>query len=237
MHIGILVTNTDDTDFAKAHPRDGEKFRALLQPLRPDWTFTAVQVKDGEFPKCTDSFDGYIITGSPASANGDSAWIAELLNFIRAIDDAKVPTVGVCFGHQVIARALGGTVSKNPGGWGFGVAETMFNQLENWMEPKQKSLLLYAAHNEQVTQLPSRAIVMGGSNHCPIGSYRIGEHIFTTEYHPEMTKEFMSGLIENYADYLGHEVAMRAREQVKQNVDGKLYAEWMLRFLEMPRSR
>jgi GMP synthase-like glutamine amidotransferase len=235
MHIGILVTNTDDSEFAKRWPRDGEKFRALLQPLRPDWTFTAIHVKDGEFPKSVNEFDGYVIGGSPASANGDETWIATLMDFIRKLDVAKIPTVGVCFGHQVIARALGGSVSKNPSGWGFGIAETHFDHFEKWMEPKLETIALYAAHGEQVTVLPKGAVVLGGSDFCPVGSYKIGQHIFTTEYHPEMTSEFVLALTHAFEKYVGHEVAEKARVQLQSPAKGNIFAGWMVNFLGQDR--
>lgn len=235
MHIGILVTNTDESDFAKARPKDGEKFRALLQPLRPEWIFSAIQVKDGVFPKSIHDFDGYVITGSPASANGPEAWIEKLMEFIRALDVAKIPTIGVCFGHQIIARALGGRVGKNPGGWGFGVSPTAFTSHEKWMVPVHDVLNLYAAHNEQVIDLPKTAEALGGSAFCPIGSYKVGNHIFTTEYHPEMTPEFVLDLSAAFEKYLGTEIATRARTQFKNPADGNVFAQWMVRFLEMPR--
>jgi GMP synthase-like glutamine amidotransferase len=235
MHIGILVTNTDDSEFAKKHPRDGEKFRTLLQPLRPSWKFTAIQVKDGEFPTNVDDFDGYVITGSPASANGNAPWIFKLMNFICKIDEQKVPTVGICFGHQVIAQALGGTVSKNAKGWGFGTAPTHFTRFEQWMEPRQNDLSLYAAHNEQVTAAPNGAEVLGGSEFCPIGSFKVGDHIFTTEYHPEMTAEFITALSHEIEPYIGRDIATNARKQIEAPTDGKIFARWMVQFLEMKR--
>jgi GMP synthase-like glutamine amidotransferase len=235
MRIAILVTNTDDSEFAHARPLDGEKFQLLLQPLRPDWSFTPVLVKDGVFPKTIHAFDGYVITGSPASANGSEAWISELMTFIQALNTAKIPTIGVCFGHQVIARALGGEVSKNPGGWGFGIADTEFVHLEPWMLPALKTISLYAAHAEQVSKLPEGAEVLGGSAFCPIGAYKIGAHIMTTEYHPEMTPEFIMDLSYAFEKYIGFDVSEKARAQFKTPAQGRIFAQWMLNFLEMPR--
>ena len=235
MHIGILITNTDESGFAHRHPRDPEKFRALLQPLRPGWTFSAVWVKDGVFPAGVHDFDGYVITGSPASANGAEPWIARLLAFIGELDAARVPTVGVCLGHQVIALALGGTVGHNRGGWGFGLATTTFARRESWMVPAQGALELYAAHCEQVTRPPKGAVLLGGSDFCPIASYRVGTHFFTTQYHPEMTEGFMAALIEEHAGDVGQDVAERAREQVRRPADGRVFGEWAVRFLEMAR--
>jgi GMP synthase-like glutamine amidotransferase len=236
MHIGILVTNTDESDFAQAWPKDGEKFRRLLQPLRPDWTFEAVQVKDGDFPDRLDRFDGFVITGSPASAAGDDPWILKLMDMIRDIDQQKMPTVGICFGHQVIGRALGGEVGKNPGGWGFGISPTRFSTIEKWMEPKVETLNLYAAHSEQLRRPPIGAVILGGDEFCAVGSYRIGDHIFTTEYHPEMTPEFMTALADEIAPYVGADVAAKAKQQVaSKQADGNVFAQWMVNFFEMKR--
>jgi GMP synthase-like glutamine amidotransferase len=236
MHIGILVANTDESDFAQRHPKDGDKFRSLLQPLRPDWKFTAIQVKDGVFPETLGDYDGFVITGSPASAAGDDPWILKLLDTIREIDAKKIPTVGICFGHQAIGRALGGEVGKNPGGWGFGISPTHFNTAESWMEPKAETLNLYAAHSEQLLRAPTRAVILGGDDFCAVGSYKIGDHIFTTEYHPEMTPEFIAELVDELGSYVGPAVAPKAKQQVAtQKADGKIFAQWMVNFFEMKR--
>ena len=236
MHIGILVTNTDDSEFAKQRPLDGEKFVALLQPLRPHWRFTAIQVKNGEFPERLQDFDGFVITGSPASANGDEPWVLKLLDTIREINSRKMPTVGVCFGHQAIARALGGEVGGNTAGWGFGVSPTHFSSQEAWMQPRRTTLNLYAAHIEQVLKPPAGAIVLGGDEFCPVGSYKLGNHFFTTEYHPEISTEFMLDLIDELNAYVGEDVAANAKRQVRDTqVDGEIFANWMVNFFEMKR--
>jgi GMP synthase-like glutamine amidotransferase len=236
MHIGILVTNTDESEFAQHWPKDGEKFRTLLQPWRPDWTFESVLVKDGVFPDRLERFDGFVITGSPASAAGDDPWILKLLDTIRMIEAKKIPTVGICFGHQAIGRALGGEVGKNPVGWGFGVSPTHFSTTEKWMEPKAETLKLYAAHSEQLLKPPTGAVILGGDDFCTIGSYRIGNHIFTTEYHPEMSPEFVTALANEIESYVGVEIAEKAKQQIAAGpADGKIFAQWMINFFEMER--
>ena len=234
MHIGILNTCDDGADFAKAFPNDGERFIHLLKPLRPGWRFTVVPVKDNVFPQNVTDYDGYVITGSPASVNGEEPWIARLLEFIRRIDAARRPTVGVCFGHQAIAKALGGTVER-AADWGLGISPTHFTRHEPWMTPPHKTLHLYAAHGEQVTTLPRGAEVLGGSESCPVGALKIGEHIFTTEYHPEMTSDFIAALTDYLEDHLDARITDRAKEQIKGKAEGRLFAEWMAKFLEMDR--
>ena len=108
--IAILLTSNDTSAFAARHPDDGEKFRRLLQPLRTDWRFVTISVKDNVFPASADDFDGYVIAGSPASVLDQHDWIAKLLEFIRELHDRRVPVVGACFGHQAIALDLRGSL-------------------------------------------------------------------------------------------------------------------------------
>ena len=118
MHIAVLMANTDDSAFAQTHPDDGAKFRALLQSCRPDWWVTVFSVKDGEFPPEGARFEGWLITGSPASVNGDEAWIGRLMGLIRRLVAEDQPLFGACFGHQAIAKALGGPGGRKPRGLG-----------------------------------------------------------------------------------------------------------------------
>jgi GMP synthase-like glutamine amidotransferase len=233
--IGILVTNTDRSAFAASHPRDGEKFTMLMKAVRPNWNYKAYDCTQGVFPTWPDECDGYIIGGSPSSVNDSDPWIAMLFDFIRKLNAAKIPTVGCCFGHQAIAKALGGTVGKNPGGWGFGVSPTHFTQQFEWMQPQAQVLHLYAAHGEQVLHVPAKARVIGGDDFCPTASLLVGDHFLTTEYHPEMTKDFFVGLTHAFEKYIGRDVAERARLAAERPAEGQHFAEWMARFLEMKR--
>lgn len=223
MHIAVLVANTDESDFAQAHPKDGAKFASLLQGLRPDWRVSAFSVKDGEFPAEAERFDGWIITGSPASVHDSAAWVGRLFALIQAIVARREPLFGACFGHQAIATALGGSVGDNPGGWVFGVAET---------EMEGAKIRLYAAHREQVLTLPTGAVVLGGNDDCPVGSFAIGRNVLTTQYHPEMTHDFMTALVAEYADKLPADVAALAQRSLAHPADRDQIAARMVRFFE-----
>lgn len=231
--IGILVTNTDHSTFAQNWPGDGEKFSVLLKSVRPNWIYKIYDCTTGEFPGQKDECNGYVIGGSPASVNDDDLWISNLLAFIRELDAAEKPTIGCCFGHQAMAKALGGTVGRNPGGWGFGVSPTHFTAAEPWMIPKATSLNLYAAHSEQVITLPATARILGGDDFCPTAAIAMGKHFFSTEYHPEMTKPFFLGLAKAFETYIGTDISAHALQQARsEEAQGLVFAEWMANFLE-----
>lgn len=237
MHLAILMTNTDDSAFARAHPKDGEKFAALIHAVRPDWTFDVFPVKDGVFPADLSAFDGVIVTGSPASVHDGDAWIARLLGTIREIVGREIPLFGACFGHQAIAMALGGEVGKNPEGWIFGLTKADVVDAAPWMEPLGETVSQYGAHVEQVTKLPEGARVLIGSSTCPAGGFAIGDRVYTTQNHPEMTPEFIAALVEEYAPKLPEDEAQRARASLAQEADYTEFAESIARFFEQAVSR
>lgn len=236
LHIAVLLTNDDSSAFAARFPNDGLKVVQLLQPLRPSWTFEVVPVKDGVLPAGPQAFDGYVITGSPASVNNDSLpWVGALLAFIREVHAARQPLIGLCFGHQAVARALGGQVARHAAGWGLGTATTHWPQARPWMRPAQSTTTLMAAHNEQVTRMPEGAECLGGSDFCPIGSMQIGQHIWTTQYHPEMPLVFMQALLGYLADKLDAATLARAHASLAQAADVPLFGQWMVQFFEHAR--
>jgi GMP synthase-like glutamine amidotransferase len=223
MHIAILVTNTDESAFAQRHPKDGEKFARLLSGNRPDWQVSEFLVKDGEFPPQDARFDGWIITGSPASVQDPEPWIQRLFGLIRELDAQRAPVFGACFGHQAIAAALGGSVGDNPGGWVFGATDTVM---------EGQPIRLYAAHREQVLSLPPDAVALGGNADCPIGSFGVGDHILTTQYHPEMTPDFIAALAEFLAEKLPASVIRDARLSLDRPAQTDRAAQRIITFFE-----
>lgn len=231
MHLAILMTNTDESAFAKARPRDGEKFTTLIKEARPTWTTEVFSVKDGVFPDDLSRFDGVMITGSPASVHDDAPWIGQLFDLIRYMDEQKIPMFGACFGHQAIAVALGGEVVKNPNGWVHG-ATRVTAILDLPFEESPDSMTLYASHSEQVTSLPDEAVSVTCGEGCAIGGFMKGNHIFTSQYHPEMSDAFIADLIEETADYVGPEVTARARASLTKKADRAEIAQQIAGFFE-----
>lgn len=231
MHIAVLVTNTDDSAFAARHPRDAEKFAAMVHAVRPAWRVSAFDLVRGDFPGDPAAFDGLLIGGSPASVNDGAPWIVRLTGLVR--DAAgRVPMAGACFGHQAIARALGGRVGPNPGGWVLGTVDLTLSGTAPWTDGPE-TLRIAAAHNEQVLAMPPGAAVLGHSAGCPVAAFRIGERVFCTQHHPEMTPGFIAALVEEIAPRLPPATAEAARASLAKPTEGPRFADLIARFFEL----
>lgn len=233
MHLAILMTNTDESAFAQAHPKDGEKFTHLVHLVRPTWQLTSFNVKDGVFPPDISAFDGVIVTGSPASVHDADPWVGRLQDLIRSIYAARIPMFGACYGHQAIAMALGGTVGPNPAGWVFGLTQSTLTEPPEWMAGLPRSFAQYGAHIEAVTHLPERARVLSTSDACTITGFHIGTRVYTTQNHPEMAADFIAALVAEYHDKLPDGVGEAAKASLTHDVDRAPYAQTIARFFEV----
>jgi GMP synthase-like glutamine amidotransferase len=232
MHLALLVTNTDESDFAQRHPKDDVKFPVMIQAVRPEWKISPFIVKDDQFPDRLDPFDGIMITGSPASVHDDAPWIARLLDLIRSAHRRGIPIFGACFGHQAIALALGGTVGKNDGGYVHGRVPNHITRRQPWMAALPDDFALYGSHVEQVTTLPEMATPIAASTDCAIAGFVIGSTIYTTQHHPEMTPGFIAALTDEMSEYLGADVTARARASLSAPADSTAYAETIAQFFQ-----
>ena len=184
MKIGILLTgHSPDTLLGNFGDYD-QIFRKMLNGH--PFEFETYAVVDDEFPDSASAADGWLITGSRHGAYEDLPWISRLEELIRNIHDVGLPLIGVCFGHQVIATALGGTVEKFAGGWAVGRTEYDMNG---------SKIALNAWHQDQVTQRPQGARVLAGNAFCENAILAYGDTIWTVQPHPEYGADFIRGLI------------------------------------------
>ena len=232
--IAILNNNTDRSAFAQRFPDDGHKVVAALRPLRPGWQFDVWQARDGQLPPSVHDYQGWLLTGSVASVNDNEPWMLQLAALVRQLHVQRAPLVGLCFGHQMVAHALGGQVGPSPGGWRIGTAVTHYTALLPFMQPPQSQLNLFAAHQEQVLRPPPGARVVGGDRFAPAAALALGEHIFTSQYHPELSREFMRALLQEYAHEWPASLVDQARVQLEEPVDAALFMRWVVQFLEQP---
>ncbi|MDV7270241.1 type 1 glutamine amidotransferase [Thioclava sp. A2] len=184
MLIGILQTGQMAESLRDSLGDYPDMFRALL--ARRGLEFRTYHVEAMEFPADIHDCEGWLITGSRHGAYEDHPFIAPLEEFIRAAYAADVPLVGICFGHQIIAQALGGKVEKFHGGWAVGPQSYDF---------KGQEIRLNAWHQDQVTVRPPEAEAVGCNDFCENAALVYGDRAFTVQAHPEFSDAVIEGLI------------------------------------------
>jgi GMP synthase-like glutamine amidotransferase len=209
-----------------------DMFAALFERHAPKLKLQLFDVCNGEFPASTDTCDAYLATGSRFSAYDDLDWIHSLKDFVRRLRDAKKPFVGVCFGHQILAEAIGGKVTKAKTGWGVGVHKVEIIKPEPWMRPEKSSCGLQHMHQDQVALLPENSVVIGRSDHCPVAIFRVGDSMLGVQGHPEFPKAYSEALLLDRVELIGEERAKAALASLDQLTDEAVVATWIVEFLE-----
>ena len=183
MKIGILQTGHAPDEIQSELGDYDAMFGRFL--AGEGFTFETYNVVDMEFPASVTTCDGWLITGSRHGAYEDHAFIPPLETFIRDAHQGDVPMVGVCFGHQIIAQALGGKVEKFAGGWAVG------RQTYDWAG---EQVALNAWHQDQVVDLPAGAQSVACNDFCANAAVVYGQKAFTVQPHPEFGDTMIAGL-------------------------------------------
>ena len=225
--VGLLAC-----DHVDARYRDTtDDYDALFAALLPDVELVAYDVIAGQLPADPHECDGWLATGSRHSVNEDLAWIDAAGRFVRDVRATDVPFVGVCFGHQLLAHALGGTVERHPGGWGAGVQRLDIVRAEPWMEPAADACHLHFMHQDQVTRAPADAVVLGRADHCEVAMFRVGDTMLGVQAHPEFTVAYAEALLTDRTERIGGDQAAAALASLTIPTDEAVVARWVARFL------
>ena len=223
MHIHILDCDRVDPALLDIAGQYSDMFVSAFSACRPDWSFSIVETIHGQLPPIV-AGDGYIITGSRADSFSDEPWVVALREWIRAAARADVNCVGICFGHQIIAHALGGKAER-AAAWGLGR-----------MPAKAKGLPFEAAeilvsHRDQVTHLPPNAEHLMGSDFCPNFAFKSGRMI-GVQGHPEFTPQYSAALANARRERIGDARVDQALESLKHPLNADHVIEWLACELE-----
>ncbi len=231
MQLGILEAGRTPAEIEGTFGSFPDLFDRLLTEADPTLSLTRWPVVDGVFPPSVSDCDGWLITGSRHGAYDPLPWIPPLERFIREAMAQRRPVAGICFGHQIMAQALGGEVVKAPQGWGLGVQQYRLAQDVPWMAHTPSTISLQVMHQDQVTRVPSGAVVVGGNDHCPNGILCYGRYGFSLQPHPEFEAPYVEALIASRRGHVFPEPVVAAAEpSVGLPTDRAVVAQMLLAF-------
>jgi GMP synthase-like glutamine amidotransferase len=230
VHIGLLACDEVAERFRHVAGDYQHMFDRLLSPHIPEFRITRFDAHAGQAPSDARVCDAWITTGSRASASDDAAWIRATEAFIAQVADSDRPFVGICFGHQLLARTLGADVKRAPGGWGVGVLPMSILQQEHWMTPARSTVRMQYMHADQVTTLPDGATLLGEAPHCPVAMFQCGARLLGIEGHPEFPAAYARALIADRRARIGERAADDALARVDEPADSDVVGAWIARF-------
>jgi GMP synthase (glutamine-hydrolysing) len=221
--IGIIQTGSIDGPLGEKHGQYPAMFEELLGS--GPFTFRTYNALDGDIPTDPMACDGWVITGSRHGVYEQHDWIAPLEVFIRDLVASGQPTVGICFGHQIMATAMGGTVEKFGGGWGIG--------LQNYtVKENGETVRLLSFHQDQVMTPPAQTDVFLSSDFCPFAGLRYSPTCFSLQPHPEHSTAFMADLIEVRRPLVSDKVADQALAILDEPNDQARFGQMMIDVLD-----
>ncbi|PSW20622.1 GMP synthase [Photobacterium sanctipauli] len=236
MKIGVLLCDDVHPDLQKDHGNYPEMFTTLFEQVDNQISLTFYRVIDGQYPQSLDECDGYISSGSKFSVYDQNRWISTFQAFVHQLYTQHIPFVGICFGHQMIAWALGGEVMRSDKGWGIGIKEVEINTAEidkhSWLTPALPSFSLVLSHQDQVTGLPDNTTVLAGSAFCPNAMILVGKHFLGIQGHPEFTPEYSHGLMKLRHALYPKAVYEKGQQSLHQPTQHLAVTQWIVNFIK-----
>jgi GMP synthase-like glutamine amidotransferase len=197
MKLTILQVGETPAHLRGRFPRFDRFFERMFAETGNGFTFETVSVLDGAAPPDPATIEGVVITGSSVGVYDHTDWIDPLRQFIREAHGARVPMLGVCFGHQIMADALGGEVRKSEKGWGVGRHVYGVTLRHAALSDLSAKIAIAASHQDQVIVPPQGAEAFLGSDFTPNAGliYDNGAAI-SVQPHPEFDVAFAKALVE-----------------------------------------
>ena len=224
MKLAIIETGRPPGQLSEQFGDYPSMFRAMLGN---GFDFESFDVQAGELPDAG-AHHAFLLTGSPAGVYDPLPWIPGLMDFIRAAKDSKM--VGICFGHQAMAEALGGRVEKSDKGWGAGLHRYNVVRPEPWMDGAS-TIAAPASHQDQVFVQPPNTEVVARSDFTPLAALAWTDRpAISLQFHPEFSPAFAKALIEKRYDVVPDPDAAIASLDAPN--DNARVAGWIKRFLE-----
>ena len=225
--IGLLLVGHIDSGSLHVGGDYPDLYQALLGPLGIE--LTTYRCDEGQMPQSLSEQDGWLCSPSRLSVYDNVEWLRDVEQLLRDMVAKETPYVGICFGHQLMAQALGSTVAKADVGWGIGAKRYEIVEQQSWMDSSQ-DIVLAASHQDQVQTLPDGARLMATAPYCPIGGMLIGDRAWTIQIHPEFSAPLADSLLNTRRALFGTEQVDAARATLAEPLEQQRIAGWISRF-------
>lgn len=232
MRIGLIQCQELKDALSQRHGKTLDIYQRAYCSSDKEVSFQVWHAYKGEIPPVNAPVDAWIISGSRHSVNDGFAWIDALSDFIRTMWQQQKPVVGICFGHQIIARAMGGKVERFAGGWGLGIDSQQIFSKETWMYPFKKSMRIPVIHQDQVVTKPQDATLVAGNDFCQHHMLRYGDCFLTIQGHPEFSVEFVKDVTNLMRHTLSEETFQKTQRSLLLPIDGPIIIHWILNFFQ-----
>lgn len=226
-HVGLLLVGHIDAGSLHVGGDYPELYADILAPHNIE--LTTYRCDEGQMPSALSEQDGWLCSPSRLSVYDDIDWLRDVEQLLRDMVATETPYVGICFGHQLMAQALGSTVAKADYGWGIGAKHYDIVEQQPWMDSADQ-IVLAASHQDQVQSLPNGARLLATADYCPIGGMLIGERAWTLQVHPEFSPALADSLLATRLALFGEEKASAARDTLSEPLQQDRIAGWISNF-------
>jgi GMP synthase (glutamine-hydrolysing) len=199
----ILITGQP---VPEAERRRGDFVRMIRESSEDAWdgSWQSADLRGSAALPAPDQLSGVIVSGSPARLEERTEWMLRGLDYLRALVEGRTPTLGICFGHQMLGEALGGRVAPNPNGREIGTVAVTAHQHNPLLEPDHP-FTANTTHLDSVVELPPRAQVFAATEKEPHALVRFSELSWGVQFHPEMDADIVREYIALRSDALASE--------------------------------
>lgn len=232
MKLTILKTGEVPVSLAGRFPAYPDMVRAMFERDGARFDFEVIDVVGGAPLPDLQTLDAVLITGSSAGVYEDHPWLDPLRDFIRKAHASRTKLVGICFGHQIIADALGGEVRKSEKGWGLGRHTYAIGSRPRFFDLPRASVSIACSHQDQVIVAPKGADVVLSSAFTPnAGLHYTNGTTLTFQPHPEFGDPYVTALVELRRGLAPDGVVDAALASMAKPSDSPLLARAISRFL------
>jgi GMP synthase (glutamine-hydrolysing) len=146
--------------------------------------------RDSEYP-ALDAISGIVVSGSPARLGTQDPWMLRAIDELRKAHEARVPVLGICFGHQLLGQAMGGRVDANPNGREIGTVALSLEKNDPLLSALTAPPIVVMTHLDSVVELGPETEVLATTKLERHAALRFGETTWGVQFHPEMDDEIV----------------------------------------------